>query len=193
MYDNTARPNTNGGNNFHQRKWCDMTAAVEAVCIRLLFRNKDDRVYPPPTLNKHCIAFSFKKPSNAVESLIKHPPRPHNGMSHMLHSHNVPDTAIRLLKTKCLLNVILSKIGIIEDLRSPLVDNCVLAPPLVPSVRLVVCRESAPAARGLLFCRSMMRPFQGANSTPHSWVMAKALVYWLTAHTEPGWTNTGSK
>lgn len=26
----------------------------------------------------------------------------------------------------------------------------------------------------------MMSPFQGAHSTPHSWVMAKALVYWLT-------------
>lgn len=25
-----------------------------------------------------------------------------------------------------------------------------------------------------------MSPFQGAHSTPHSWVIAKALVYWLT-------------
>lgn len=38
-----------------------------------------------------------------------------------------------------------------------------------------------PAARGLPLCLSMMSPFQGAHSTPHSWVMAKALVYWLTA------------
>lgn len=40
-----------------------------------------------------------------------------------------------------------------------------------------------PAARGLPLCLSIMRPFQGAHSTPHSWVIAKALMYWLTAET----------
>lgn len=32
----------------------------------------------------------------------------------------------------------------------------------------------------------MMRPFQGAHSTPHSCVMAKALVYWLTEGADNG-------
>lgn len=34
---------------------------------------------------------------------------------------------------------------------------------------------------------SMMSPFQGAHSTPHSWVMAKALMYWLTVGEEEVW------
>lgn len=47
------------------------------------------------------------------------------------------------------------------------------------SIRVMVL----PSARGLPLCLSIMRPFQGAHSTPHSWVIAKALVYWLTAGT----------
>lgn len=51
-----------------------------------------------------------------------------------------------------------------------------------------VSSEALPGARGLPLCLSMSSPFQGAQSTPHSWVMAKALMYWLTAatHTSRG-------
>lgn len=51
------------------------------------------------------------------------------------------------------------------------------------SIRVMVL----PSARGLPLCLSIMRPFQGAHSTPHSWVIAKALVYWLTAGTQTKW------
>lgn len=37
-----------------------------------------------------------------------------------------------------------------------------------------------PGARGFFLCLSMMSPFQGAHRMPHSWVIANALVYWLT-------------
>lgn len=43
--------------------------------------------------------------------------------------------------------------------------------------------SASPAARGLRLCLSMRRPFQGAQNRPHSWVMAKALMYWLTVVT----------
>lgn len=62
--------------------------------------------------------------------------------------------------------------------------------PMRPAFRLFLMYEVAkmscealPGARGLPLCLSISSPFQGAQSTPHSWVMAKALMYWLTAAT----------
>lgn len=39
------------------------------------------------------------------------------------------------------------------------------------------CVRDLPVARRLPLCLSKMSPFQGAQTTPNSWVIAKALVY----------------
>lgn len=56
---------------------------------------------------------------------------------------------------------------------------------------ITIVEQLLPATRGFFLCLSMMRPFHGAHSTPHSCVIAKAFVYWLTVGThkrgERGW------
>lgn len=68
------------------------------------------------------------------------------------------------------------------DLHAPApIQVNALSPKLVETVPKMQSRcESLPSARGFPFFRSRIRPFQGAQSTAHSCVMAKAFVYSLT-------------